>query len=195
MSRRGGFADSFSARGAAIPPRHFRSRSALVHKHQPLWLDPLHRLPPRLAALPVFRRVLLLRVERFFLSRSSICPSTPHSRVRPSFTPHGSCICPCHSLKVRSGCARSNPRNRSWTSGVTRLIRPCRCSLRSLRPVRRSAAEIFFAYPKAHTESPGQLCQRPLALFMRLQKLPPQIVRVSSCHRFVSENRQIHSLH
>src|SRR3989337_1795119 len=58
------FPDSFPARRATVAPGHLRGRAALIHKHPQPGIDRLYLLLPCLAALPVFRRVLLLRTER-----------------------------------------------------------------------------------------------------------------------------------
>ena len=52
----------------------------------------------------------------------------------------------CNSTSVRSGCSPGLPgRNRASTSAVTQLGEPCRCSTRSICPVRRRCQEIFRA--------------------------------------------------
>jgi len=65
-----------AAWGAAITPRHLRGRAAFILKHQPFGSDLAHRRPPRRAPGLDCRRILFLRVERFFLSRSPIFCST-----------------------------------------------------------------------------------------------------------------------
>jgi hypothetical protein len=46
---------------------------------------------------------------------------------------------------VRSACSRNRRRNRASSSGVARLGEPCRCSTRSICPLRRRCEEIFNA--------------------------------------------------
>ena len=143
---RSALANALSTPGAAIAPGHLGRHAALVQKHQPLRIQTAHRLPPRRAALPVLRGVLLLSVERFFLSRKGIRSSTRHRCWTLNQTPsafHSPC---CNSASVRSGCSRSRLRHRAATSAVRRQRGPCRCSTRSICPVRRRCEEIFQAH-------------------------------------------------
>ena len=67
---------ALTLRSSAIAPRHFRGRAAFVLKHQPLGSDLAYPRPPCLTPGLDRRRVLLLGVERLFLSRSPIRCST-----------------------------------------------------------------------------------------------------------------------
>jgi len=59
-------ANPLAAWGVAITPRHLRGRAAFILKHRPFGSDLAHRRPPRLAPGVDRRRILFLRVERFF---------------------------------------------------------------------------------------------------------------------------------
>lgn len=76
--------DALATFGPAVAGRHFRSHTPLVQKHQPCRIDLAYRFPPDLAPLLRLGAVLLARVERFFLRRSSSRCSTSHRRVRLS---------------------------------------------------------------------------------------------------------------
>ena len=78
VAGRRSFPHPFPARRATVAPGHLRGRAALIHKHPQPGIDRLYLLLPRLAALPVFRRVLLLGAERLFFSGKPIRRSSRH---------------------------------------------------------------------------------------------------------------------
>ncbi len=118
-------------------------------------------------------------MERLFLSRS-----TCHSRARLT----GSCtVSPsrsCNSANVNSGCCRTQNLNCCSTPAVTLLSGPCRCSTRSTCPVGLRCAGIFHAYGLL-TPNRSATSRRLPPPIVRLQQLPPQIVRIRLRHRFL----------
>ena len=85
---------------------HLHGYAASVQKHQALGINLAYLLPPRLPSLAAFFAILLLGVERLFLSRKPIRTNTRQSCERLNRT----CCCwrsHCrNSAKVVSGVAR-----------------------------------------------------------------------------------------
>src|SRR5271167_2688070 len=110
MSRRGTFPHPLAARRPDVTPRHLCGHATFVQEHQPLRVESAYPFPPPVAAGLDFDRVLFLRVERLFLSRSPIFCSTRQRCCTLTATPALSSSRSCNSVKVKSGCCRSRPR-------------------------------------------------------------------------------------
>src|SRR6516162_3876045 len=148
VALRRGFMHALALRSTTVVARHLGGGPALVQKDQPLEVYRGDLFPPGLPALLRLLTVLLLRVERLFLSRSPNCRTTTQIQPRLNRS-RGPCSSRCcNSCRVKSGCRRICSRIHSRWAPVTRLRGPRRHCRTSISPVFVRRAEIFLAQLK-----------------------------------------------
>ena len=163
--------DAFRARRPAIAAGHLRGHTAFVEKHQTGGIDLAYQFPPRLPPPEVLGGFLLLRAERFFYG---VIPAAA-ARSRAGFVV---------AARPRSNPAAGAPPTATVAALAGSLGPADRAAFAAAVPCTRSATAgrgSSYCTP-THAKLPRQLPQHPLARFMSLQELAPQIIRVRLRH-------------